>query len=105
MNLVNLNPLSIMKTRSLLSAALALPMLFACNKENITPSLEGKGFDFSVTVSSDEDTKAVFDDAEGIKWVNPGSAGLVTSEFNTVVAQKSTAATPSEDGRKSTFKF
>lgn len=94
-----------MNTRSIFAAALALPMLFACTKENITPSLEGKGFDFSVTVSSDEDTKAVFDDTEGIKWVNPGSAGLVTSEFNTVVAQKSTAATPSEDGRKSTFTF
>lgn len=94
-----------MKTRSLLAAALALPMLFACNKENITPSLEGKGFDFSVTVSSDEDTKAVFDDAEGIKWVNPGSAGLVTSEYNDVEAQKSTAATAIEEGRQSTFKF
>ena len=94
-----------MNTRSLFAAALALPMLFACTKENITPSLEGKGFDFSVTVSSDEDTKAVFDDAEGILWVNPGSAGLVTSEFNTVVAQKSSAATASPNGRQSTFKF
>lgn len=94
-----------MKTRSLLAAALALPMLFACNKENITPSLEGKGFDFSVTVSSDEDTKAVFDDTKGILWVNPGSAGLVTSQYNDVVAQKSTAATASKDGRQTTFKF
>ena len=104
-SLNNLNPLSIMKTRNLLAAALALPMLFACNKENITPSLEGKGFDFSVTVSSDEDTKAVFDDTKGILWVNPGSAGLVTSKDSDVVVKKSTAANPSEDGRQSTFKF
>lgn len=94
-----------MKTRSLLAAALALPLLFSCNKENITPSLEGKGFDFSVTVSSDEDTKAVFDDTEGILWVNPGSAGLVKIDEPTKAALQSTGSTPSEDGRQSTFKF
>ena len=94
-----------MKTRSFFAAALALPMLFACTKENITPSLEGKGFDFSVTVSSDEDTKAVFDDTEGILWVNPGSAGLVKIDETTKAALQSTEATPSEDGRQSTFKF
>ncbi|MGN1225782.1 MAG: hypothetical protein ACI4TL_00935, partial [Candidatus Cryptobacteroides sp.] len=93
-----------MKTNKIFVAALALPMLFACTKENIKPSIEGETFDISVTVNSD-DTKAVFDDAEGILWVNPGSAGLVTSEWETVVAQKSTAATVSEDGRQSTFKF
>lgn len=93
-----------MKTNKIFAAALALPMLFACTKENIKPSIEGETFDISVTVNS-EDTKAVFDDAEGLLWVNPGSAGLVTSELNDVKAQCSTAATPSEDGRKSTFKF
>lgn len=98
-----------MKTRKIFAAALALPMLFACTKVEIVPTeqpAEGdKGFDISVVVNSDNETKAVFDDAEGILWVNPGSAGLVTSEFDNVPAQKSTAATPSEDGRQSTFKF
>ena len=105
----NLNPLSIMKTRKIFAAALALPMLFACTKVEIVPTeqpAEGdKGFDISVTVNSDNETKAVFDDAEGILWVNPGSAGLVTSQYYDVKAQQSTAATPSPDGRQSTFKF
>ena len=98
-----------MKTRKIFAAALALPMLFACTKVEIAPTEQpaqgDKGFDISVTVNSDNETKAVFDDAEGILWVNPGSAGLVTSEHNDVKAQCSTAATPSEDGRQSTFKF
>lgn len=98
-----------MKTRKIFAAALALPMLFACTKVEIVPTEQpaqgDKGFDISVIVNSDNETKAVFDDAEGILWVNPGSAGLVTSQSNTVAAQKSTAATPSEDGRQSTFKF
>ena len=93
-----------MKTNKIFAAALMLPMLFACTKENIKPSIEGKTFDISVTVNSD-DIKAVFDDTEGILWVNPGSAGLVTSQYDNVVAQKSTESTPSVDGRKSTFKF
>ncbi|MGM9752600.1 MAG: hypothetical protein ACI3ZK_00905, partial [Candidatus Cryptobacteroides sp.] len=98
-----------MKTRKLFAAALALPMLFACTKENIVPSEkpaeEGKGFDITVTVNSDEESKAIFDDAQGILWVNPGSAGLVTSEGTTVAAQKSIDATVIEEGRKSSFKF
>lgn len=93
-----------MKTRKLFAAALALPMLFACTKENIKPSIEAETFDISVTVNSD-DTKAVFDDTEGLLWVNPGSAGLVTSQSETEAAKESTKANPSEDGRKSTFTF
>lgn len=98
-----------MKTRKIFAAALALPILFACTKVEIVPTeqpAEGdKGFDISVVVNSDNETKAVFDDAEGIFWVNPGSAGLVTSQYYDVKAQQSTAATPSPDGRQSTFKF
>lgn len=98
-----------MKTRKIFAAALALPMLFACTKVEIVPTeqpAQGEnGFEITVTVNSDNETKAVFDDAEGLLWVNPGSAGLVTSEHNDVKAQCSTAATPSEDGRQSTFKF
>lgn len=97
-----------MKTRKLFAAALALPMLFACTKENIVPTEkpveEGKGFDITVTVNSDNETKAVFDDAKGVLWVNPGSAGLV-SISTTEAAKKSSAATVSEGGRKSAFKF
>ncbi|MGM9791467.1 MAG: hypothetical protein ACI3Y4_03585 [Candidatus Cryptobacteroides sp.] len=98
-----------MKTRKIFAAALALPMLFACTKVEIVPTEKpaqgDKGFDISVTVNFDNETKAVFDDTEGILWENPGSAGLVTSEYNDVKAQCSTAANPSEDGRQSTFKF
>ncbi len=107
-SLSNLNPLSIMKTRKLFAAALALPMLFACTKENIVPSEkpveEGKGFDITVTVNSDNETKAVFDDTDGIFWVTPGSAGLVSTS-TTEAAKKSSDATVSEGGRKSAFKF
>ena len=109
MSLFNLKPLSIMKTRKIFAAALALPILFACTKVEIVPTeqpAEGdKGFDISVVVNSDNETKAVFDDAEGILWVNPGSAGLVTSTSTTEAAKKSSAATVSEGGRKSAFTF
>lgn len=93
-----------MKTNKLIAAAL-LPLLFSCAKENIEPTIKGETFDISITVSPDDDTKAIFDDAEGVLWINPASAGLVTSEWDTVVAQKSTAATVSGDERKATFKF
>lgn len=93
-----------MKTNKLIAAAL-LPLLFSCAKENIEPSIKGETFDISITVSPDDDTKAIFDDAEGVLWINPASAGLVTSEWDTVVAQKSTAATVSDDNRQATFTF
>ncbi|MDY4563365.1 MAG: SusF/SusE family outer membrane protein [Candidatus Cryptobacteroides sp.] len=93
-----------MKTNKLIAAAL-LPLLFSCAKENIEPTIKGETFDISITVSPDDDTKAIFDDAEGVLWINPASAGLVTSKWDTVVAQKSTAATVSGDERKATFKF
>ena len=100
----SLNPLCTMKTNKLIAAAL-LPLLFSCAKENIEPSIKGETFDISITVSPDDDTKAIFDDAEGVLWINPASAGLVTSEWDTVVAQKSTAATVSDDNRQATFTF
>lgn len=97
-----------MKTRKLFAAALALPMLFACTKENIVPSEkpveEGKGFDITVTVNSVNETKAIFDDTKGVLWVTPGSAGLVSTS-TTEAAKKSSAATVSEGGRKSAFEF
>src|SRR5574344_827404 len=93
-----------MKTNKLIAAAL-LPLLFSCAKENIEPTIKGETFDISITVSPDDDTKAIFDDTEGVLWINPASAGLVTSEWETVVAQKSTAATASDDKRQATFKF
>ena len=93
-----------MKTNKLIAAAL-LPLLFSCAKENIEPSIKGETFDISITVSPDDDTKAIFDDAEGVLWINPASAGLVTSEWETVGAQRSTAATVSDDKRQATFTF
>ena len=51
-----------MKTNKLIAAAL-LPLLFSCAKENIEPSIKGETFDISITVSPDDDTKAIFDEA------------------------------------------
>lgn len=68
-----------MKTRSLFAAALALPMLFACTKENINPSvnpIEEEKFDFTVNVISPaEKTKAFFSDENGIYWKDVDKKG------------------------------
>lgn len=70
-----------MKTNKLFAVAAMLPVLFSCAKEEITTndnlSGDGQKYDFTITVSGDEDsiTKASLSDETGIFWV--GGAKLV----------------------------
>lgn len=72
-----------MKTNRLL-AAMLLPVLFACTKEDdsVKNPNSGEKFDFTITVSEDPSsiTKASFDDAKGIYWTAGGKAGIVNSD-------------------------
>lgn len=71
-----------MKTNKLFALAALLPVLFSCAKEEIRTndnlSGDGQKYDFTITVSEDEDsiTKASLSDKDGIFWV--GGARLVS---------------------------
>ena len=75
-----------MKTNKLFAVAAMLPVLFSCAKEEIRTndnlSGDGQKYDFTITVSGDEDsiTKASLSDAEGIFWVTGGKAGIVNAD-------------------------
>ena len=72
-----------MKTNKLFAVAAMLPVLFSCAKEEIRTnenlSGDGQKYDFTITVSGDEDsiTKASLSDDTGIFWVTGGYAGIV----------------------------
>lgn len=72
-----------MKTNKLFAVAAMLPVLFSCAKEEIRTnenlSGDGQKYDFTITVSGDEDsiTKASLSDSTGIFWVLGGKAGIV----------------------------
>ncbi|MGN1212137.1 MAG: hypothetical protein ACI4TM_10660 [Candidatus Cryptobacteroides sp.] len=95
-----------MKTTKTILAAAMLPLLFSCVKEEVTNGSErpNKEPNFAITVSTDPELKAVFDDADGLKWVTPGKAGLVKKD-NTTAALESTDVTVSENAQQATFKF
>ena len=75
-----------MKTNKLFAVAALLPVLFSCAKEEIRTndnlSGDGQKYDFTITVSGDEDsiTKASLSDADGIFWVGGGKAGIVKKD-------------------------
>lgn len=75
-----------MKTRKLFAAALALPMLFACTKENIVPSekpAQGDKYDFTINViPAENETKAFFSDENGIYWDNVAKKGGIINVSN-----------------------
>lgn len=74
-----------MKTNKLFAVAAMLPVLFSCAKEEIRTndnlSGDGQKYDFTITVSGDEDsiTKASLSDVTGIFWVTGGKAGIVNA--------------------------
>ena len=76
-----------MKTNKLFAVAAMLPVLFSCAKEEIRTndnlSGDGQKYDFTITVSGDEDsiTKASLS-ADGIFWVGGGKAGIVKDSYN-----------------------
>lgn len=95
-----------MKTNRLL-AAMLLPVLFACTKEDdsVKNPNSGEKFDFTITVSEDPSsiTKASFDDAKGIYWTAGRKAGIVNS-----AGEKTESAQLSniyENGQKASFVF
>ena len=77
-----------MKTNKLFAVAAMLPVLFSCAKEEIKTndnfSGDGQKYDFTITVSGDEDsiTKASLSDETGIFWVKGGKAGIVKDSYN-----------------------
>lgn len=95
-----------MKTNRLL-AAMLLPVLFACTKEDdsVKNPNSGEKFDFTITVSEDPSsiTKASFDDAKGIYWTAGGKAGIVNA-----AGEKTESAQLSniyENDQKASFEF
>lgn len=74
-----------MKTNKLFAVAAMLPVLFSCAKDEIRTndnlSGDGQKYDFTITVSGDEDsiTKASLSDKDGIFWVKEGKAGIVNA--------------------------
>lgn len=84
-----------MKTNKLFAVAAMLPVLFSCAKEEIKTndnlSGDGQKYDFTITVSGDEDsiTKASLSDADGIFWVGGGKAGIVKKDGETTVRYES----------------
>lgn len=86
-----------MKTNKLFAVAAMLPVLFSCAKEEIRTndnlSGDGQKYDFTITVSGDEDsiTKASLSDAEGIFWVTGGKAGIVKKDGENTVKYESNA--------------
>ena len=86
-----------MKTNKLFALAALLPVLFSCAKEEIRTndnlSSDGQKYDFTVTVSGDEDsiTKASLSDADGIFWDKGGKAGIVKKDGENTVKYESNA--------------
>ena len=86
-----------MKTNKLFAVAAMLPVLFSCAKEEIRTnenlSGDGQKYDFTITVSGDEDsiTKASLSDDTGIFWVSGGNAGIVKKEGENTVRYESNA--------------
>ena len=86
-----------MKTNKLFAVAAMLPVLFSCAKEEIRTndnlSGDGQKYDFTITVSGDEDsiTKASLSDADGIFWVKGGKAGIVKKDGETTFRYESNA--------------
>ena len=86
-----------MKTNKLFAVAALLPVLFSCAKEEIRTSEnlsgDGKKYDFTITVSGDEDsiTKASLSDESGIFWVKGGKAGIVKKDGENIVRYESNA--------------
>ena len=86
-----------MKTNKLFAVAAMLPVLFSCAKEEIRTnenlSGDGQKYDFTITVSGDEDsiTKASLSDHTGIFWVLGGKAGIVKKDGKNTVRYESNA--------------
>ena len=86
-----------MKTNKLFAVAAMLPVLFSCAKEEIRTnenlSGDGQKYDFTITVSGDEDsiTKASLSDHTGIFWVQGGYAGIVKKDGQNTVRYESNA--------------
>ena len=86
-----------MKTNKLFAVAAMLPVLFSCAKEEIRTnenlSGDGQKYDFTITVSGDEDsiTKASLSDHTGIFWVSGGYAGIVKKDGENTVRYESNA--------------
>lgn len=86
-----------MKTNKLFAVAAMLPVLFSCAKEEIRTnenlSGDGQKYDFTITVSGDEDsiTKASLSDETGIFWVKGGKAGIVKKDGDNTVKYESNA--------------
>lgn len=86
-----------MKTNKLFAVAAMLPVLFSCAKEEIRTndnlSGDGQKYDFTITVSGDENsiTKASLSDADGIFWVGGGKAGIVKKDGENTVKYESNA--------------
>ncbi len=86
-----------MKTNKLFAVAAILPVLFSCAKEEIRTnenlSGDGQKYDFTITVSGDEDsiTKASLSDHTGIFWVLGGKAGIVKKDGENTVRYESNA--------------
>ena len=86
-----------MQTNKLFAVAAMLPVLFSCAKEEIRTnenlSGDGQKYDFTITVSGDEDsiTKASLSDDTGIFWVSGGNAGIVKKEGENTVRYESNA--------------
>ena len=84
-----------MKTNKLFAVAALLPVLFSCAKDEIRTndnlSGDGQKYDFTITVSGDEDsiTKASLSDADGIFWVGGGKAGIVKKDGENTVKYES----------------
>ena len=84
-----------MKTNKLFAVAAMLPVLFSCAKEEIRTndnlSGDGQKYDFTITVSGDEDsiTKASLSDADGIFWDKGGKAGIVKKDGENTVKYES----------------
>lgn len=83
-----------MKTTNTFFAALLLPLLFSCTKEEakIDTDITGK-YDFTITACEDENsiTKASLSDDEGICWTPGGKAGIVDAEGNKTESSPLTA--------------
>lgn len=101
-----------MKTNKLFAVAAMLPVLFSCAKEEIRTnenlSGDGQKYDFTITVSGDEDsiTKASLSDETGIFWVKGGKAGIVNDNANKDSKVLDAANITTQDGyNQATFQF
>lgn len=101
-----------MKTNKLFAVAAMLPVLFSCAKEEIKTndnlSGDGQKYDFTITVSGDEDsiTKASLSDETGIFWVGGGKAGIVKDSYNKESKELDAANITTQDGyNQATFQF